>query len=199
MNNWKSLSLETIESMTSGGVRPRLLLHSCCAPCSSYTLEYLSPLFDITVFFYNPNIAPSEEYSLRLSEQRRLIAEMFPFGGVSLIEGEYSPEAWLSSVSGFEYEAEGGARCEICIRERLLKTARLAKDSGFDCFSTTLTISPHKHADMINSFSLSLERDIGIRSLPLDLKKNNGYKRSIELSKKYGLYRQNFCGCPFSK
>jgi predicted adenine nucleotide alpha hydrolase (AANH) superfamily ATPase len=175
-----------------------LLLHSCCAPCSSYTLEYLSTLFDIDLFYYNPNIQPLEEYRHRLSEQRRLLTEMPLSGDVKLVAGEYDSDKWLQMVNGYESAPEGGERCALCIRERLEAAANKALELGNDCFSTTLTISPHKNADLINNICLELEHEKGIKALPLDLKKNDGYKRSIELSKQYNLYRQSFCGCIYS-
>jgi predicted adenine nucleotide alpha hydrolase (AANH) superfamily ATPase len=174
-------------------------LHSCCAPCSSFTLEYLSKTFDIDLFYYNPNIQPAEEYEHRLAEQRRLLAEMPLSGQVTLHAGAYDPQKWLEMVKGLESAPEGGKRCALCMRERLEVAAKKALELRDDCFSTTLTISPHKNADLINGICLDLERELGVRALPLDLKKNDGYKRSIELSRQYNLYRQSFCGCIYSK
>ncbi|MDR0975091.1 MAG: epoxyqueuosine reductase QueH [Ruminococcus sp.] len=180
----------------SGSTRKKLALHACCAPCSSYTLEYLSPEYDIELYFYNPNIMPEDEYLKRLSELKRLTGN---FENVNLTVGEYDTERFLSLTKGFEDEPEGGARCEICIRHRLEETARFAAKIKASCFSTTLTISPHKNAEFINFTQAELEKTIGVKSLSLNLKKKNGYLRSIELSKKYNLYRQKYCGCLFNK
>ncbi|MDR0987223.1 MAG: epoxyqueuosine reductase QueH [Ruminococcus sp.] len=173
-----------------------LALHSCCAPCSTYSLEYLSPDYDISIFFYNPNILPEAEYQKRLSELKRLVGY---YDNISLTVGEYDPERFLALTAGLRDEPEGGRRCEICIKHRLEMTARFAKSVDADCFSTTLTISPHKNAEFINACQAELEGVYGVRSLPLNLKKKNGYLRSIELSKKYNIYRQNYCGCNFNE
>lgn len=177
----------------------RLLLHSCCAPCSSYVLEYLSQYFDITVFYYNPNISPESEYRMRVEEQQRLINEMPLKHPVSFLEGEYLPESFYRMVKGLEAVPEGGKRCFLCYRMRLEESARIAKENGFDYFTTTLTISPLKNADKLNEIGQELASKYEIRFLPSDFKKKNGYKRSTELSREYGLYRQNYCGCVFSK
>ena len=174
--------------------KPTLLLHSCCAPCSSYTIEYLRDYFDITVYFYNPYIYPMSEYAKRLGEQRRLL-EIF---NIPLICGEYDTDSFYSSVKGYESALEGGKRCEICERLRLEKTVLLAKEKGFDYFGTTLTISPLKNAIAINGIGKKLEEEFGVKYLVSDFKKKGGYLRSIELSKEYELYRQNYCGCEFS-
>ncbi|MDR0903298.1 MAG: epoxyqueuosine reductase QueH [Ruminococcus sp.] len=174
----------------------KLALHACCAPCSTYSLEYLSPNYDIDIFFYNPNILPEEEFEKRLAELRRLIAN---FDNVNLTVGEYDPERFLALTADYRDEPEGGKRCEICIKHRLEMTVRFAKQINADLFSTTLTISPHKNAEFINAAQAELEGVYGVRSLPLNLKKKNGYHRSIELSKKYNLYRQNYCGCKFDE
>ncbi len=176
--------------------RPRILLHSCCGPCSSYVIEYLSRYFDITVFFYNPNIHPKEEYLRRLETQKQLIESL---GGAVLKEGEYIPERFFEAVKGYEGSPEGGERCQKCIGERLEVTACLAKQGSFDAFATTLTVSPHKDAQFINRCGYDLGEKVGVAWLPSDFKKREGYKRSIELSKQYRLYRQEFCGCVFSK
>ena len=182
----------------SGGAPPKLLLHACCAPCSSYVLEYLSAYFEITVFFYNPNIYPPQEYETRIAEERRLIGEM-PFRNpVRLLEGTYDPERFFEAVKGLEDEPEGGARCWQCFRLRLEEAARQAKAGGYDYFTTSLTISPLKNADTLNAIGEQLGRDYGIAYLSSDFKKRDGYKRSIRLSEEYGLYRQNYCGCVFS-
>lgn len=173
---------------------PRLLLHSCCGPCSSYVLEYLSDYFDITLFFYNPNIQPAEEYEKRLSAQKQLLERAKYKNPVAFLAGEYEPQRFFEAVKGLENCREGGARCEKCFELRLSKAAEIAKKGGFDYFATTLTVSPHKNAVLIN--------EIGGRYqnyLPSDFKKREGYKRSIILSKEYELYRQGYCGCIFSK
>lgn len=180
------------------GIRPSLLMHACCAPCSSYCLEYLSKYFDITIFFYNPNIYPEEEYKFREAEIKRLISQMFKNGEVSYIEGKYNSGEFFSATKGLEELAEGGKRCEICFEMRLFETAKLAKEKYFDYFTTTLSISPLKNADLINSICEKAGQRYAAKSLPSDFKKKNGFLRSIELSKKYNLYRQNYCGCIFS-
>ena len=188
-----------LQELNDRGERPSLLLHSCCGPCSSYVLEYLTRHFDITVFYYNPNIEPQEEYALRLREQRRLVSEMDLQGAPQVIDGPYEPGTFHKAVSGMEGEPEGGARCEKCFRLRLEKTARMARDAGFDFFTTTLTVSPHKNAALINEIGEELADAAGTAYLISDFKKKDGYKRSIELSKQYGLYRQDYCGCIYSR
>ena len=178
---------------------PRLLLHSCCAPCSSYTLEYLSRYFDITVYYFNPNISPKQEFDKRFEEQKRLISQM-PFKNrVTLVEGDYNYDDFLEIAKGLENVPEGGERCFRCYKMRLESTARLAKEQGFDYFCTTLSISPLKNSQKINELGFGLEEKYGVKWLPSDFKKREGYKRSIQLSREYSLYRQNFCGCVFSK
>lgn len=188
-----------IEGFRREGKRPRLLLHSCCAPCSSYVLEYLSQYFDITVYYYNPNIAPAQEYDARVREQERLIREMKLPGPVRFVAGEYVPEDFYAAVKGYEKVPEGGERCFKCYELRLREAAALAKEMGFDYFTTTLTISPMKKAGKLNEIGEALAQEYGVAHLPSDFKKRNGYKRSIELSTQYGLYRQNYCGCVFSQ
>lgn len=179
--------------------KPSLLLHSCCAPCSSYVLEYLSKYFQITVYYYNPNIDSKEEYEKRAEEQRRLISEMeFP-EEVAFIKEEFHPKEFYEAVKGYEKEPEGGKRCLICYRLRLSEAARAARKLGSDYFTTTLTISPMKNAQWLNEIGQELEEQYHVKFLPSDFKKKNGYKRSVELSQMYGLYRQSFCGCIFSK
>ena len=178
---------------------PTLLLHSCCAPCSSYVIEYLSNYFYITVFYYNPNISPEEEYRFRSSEQKRLISSMVTKYPVLFAEEEYDSRQFFSAVKGLENEPEGGKRCEKCFELRLQRTAQKALEESFDYFTTTLTISPLKNASLLNTIGLSLAEKYNINWLPCDFKKKGGYKRSIELSKEYDLYRQNYCGCIFSK
>jgi len=184
-----------ISSLSEQNNKPKLLLHSCCGPCSSYVLEYLSQFFDITVYYYNPSIYPEEEYLKRLDNQDRLLALT---GWADRMETEYDHSEYLEAVKGYEDAPEGGMRCEICFRQRIYKTAETAKVYGFDFFATTLTVSPHKNAELINRISEEAERIYGIAHLPSDFKKKNGYKRSIELSREYDLYRQDYCGCEFS-
>ena len=178
---------------------PTLLLHSCCAPCSSYVLEYLSSYFKITVLYYNPNIYPESEYSKRIIEQQTLIGEMDTKYPVQFIAGGYDKEKFYEMAKGLEKIPEGGERCFQCYRLRLEKTAQLAKEHGFDYFCTTLSISPLKNAQKLNEIGEELADTYGISWLPSDFKKKNGYKRSVELSALYGLYRQDYCGCVFSK
>ena len=178
---------------------PTLLLHSCCAPCSSYVIEYLSQYFSITVFYYNPNISPEEEYRFRSSEQKRLIAEMPVKYPVTYIDEEYDSRQFFDAVKGLEHEPEGGRRCEKCFELRLGRTIQLAKEMGFDYAATTLSISPLKNAQLLNEIGKRLSEKQGVNWLGSDFKKKGGYKRSTELSKEYGLYRQNYCGCVFSK
>lgn len=178
---------------------PRLLLHSCCAPCSSYCLEYLSQYFYVTVFYYNPNITDQEEYNHRVEEQKRLIQAMPVKYPVAFLEGAYQPSVFLQAVKGLEQMPEGGARCMKCFRLRLMETAAIAARDGYDCFTTTLTISPLKNATALNAIGEEVGKVCQVPFLPSDFKKKNGYKRSIELSSEYGLYRQNYCGCRFSK
>lgn len=178
---------------------PKLLLHSCCAPCSSYCLEYLSEFFAVAVFYYNPNIEPREEYEFRVQEQKRLLSGMKFRHPVSFLEGPYENDLYHAAVSGLEAEKEGGSRCEKCFRMRLEKTAQLAKRENFDCFTTTLSISPLKSAEKLNSIGEELAEKYGVAWLASDFKKKGGYARSIELSKEYNLYRQNYCGCIYSR
>lgn len=183
----------------NGDIKPKLLLHSCCAPCSSYVLEYLSGYFDITVFYFNPNISPESEYVKRVNEVKRLIAEMPSCSQVRFMEGRYEPQEFYSCAKGLEDEPEGGERCLKCFRLRLKEAARAAKEINADYVCTTLTISPLKNAENLNRIGEEEAESLGIKWLPSDFKKKNGYKRSIELSDKYNLFRQNYCGCVFSK
>lgn len=176
-----------------------LLLHSCCAPCSSYVLEYLSKYFEITDLYYNPNIFPEEEYIYRSNELRRLIDEMPAKIPVKYISCEYTPEDFNEIAKGREKEKEGGERCFLCYRLRLEKTAQIAMENNFDYFTTTLSISPLKNAEKLNEIGREMSEKYGVKYLYSDFKKRNGYKRSVELSKEYELYRQNFCGCVYSK
>ncbi len=178
---------------------PTLLLHACCAPCSSYVLEYLSEYFIIKVLYYNPNISPESEYEYRLQEEQRLIDTLNTKNKVELIKGNYNPNVFFDAVKGYEKEPERGKRCEICFNLRLEEAARYCKEINADYFATTLTISPLKNAEIINTIGENIGKKYGVNYLPSDFKKKNGYKRSIELSQEYNLYRQNFCGCIFSK
>lgn len=188
-----------IEACIQNECVPSLLLHSCCAPCSSYTLEYLSQYFKITIFYYNPNIYPEEEFGKRVEEQKRLINSLPSKHPISFIEGEYNPKEFYAITKGLEKEPEGGERCFECYRLRLEKSAIIAKEKGFDYFTTTLTISPLKNAAKLNEIGADLAVKYGIKYLPSDFKKKGGYQRSIQLSKEYDLYRQNYCGCIFSQ
>lgn len=178
---------------------PSLLLHSCCAPCSSYCIEYLSKHFNITVLYYNPNIYPEDEYEKRKAEQKRLISQMETKNPVKMLDCDFESEKFYEMVKGMENCREGGERCFNCYRLRLRKTAVEAKKNSFDYFTTTLTISPLKNAQKINEIGNELSEEYGVEFLPSDFKKREGYKRSIELSKAFGLYRQNYCGCIFSR
>lgn len=186
-----------IEENKKAGLRPTLLLHACCAPCSSYCLELLHKHFEITLFFYNPNIFPEQEYDHRISELRRLVKEMGL--DITVLEAPNDTESFYALAKGREKLREGGERCFDCYRLRLEKTARLAKEKGFDYFTTTLSISPLKNAAKLREIGLELEEKYKVKNLPSDFKKNNGFKRSIELSAKHNLYRQNYCGCVYSK
>ncbi len=185
------------------GRKPSLLLHSCCAPCSSYVLEYLSQYFAITLLYYNPNIDPLEEYQERIHEQQRLIREMEAAGALGIpvrfLEGKYEPEAFYRAVRGHEREKEGGERCFICYELRLRMAAMVAKEGGFDYFTTTLSISPKKNAAKLNEIGERLAEEYGLSYLMSDFKKKNGHNRSTELSEQYHLYRQDYCGCVYSK
>ncbi|HJA99836.1 MAG TPA: epoxyqueuosine reductase QueH [Candidatus Mediterraneibacter merdavium] len=178
---------------------PTLLIHSCCAPCSSYVLEYLSEYFEITVFYYNPNIYPESEYTKRIVEQQKLIQDMDFKHPVSFMAGEYEKEKFYAMSEGMEHLKEGGARCMKCYELRLSEAAKQAAAGGFDYFTTTLSISPMKNAQKLNEIGVRVGKEHGVEYLVSDFKKKNGYKRSVELSKEYGLYRQDYCGCIFSR
>ncbi len=188
---------KTLAKITQENIRPRLLLHACCAPCSSYVLEYLTKYFDITVFFYNPNISPESEYLHRVSEIKRLISEMCPT--VHFIEGRYEPKKFYDMAKGLEDAPERGERCLKCYRMRIEESAVIAKQGNFDYFTTTLSISPQKDSHVLNSIGKEISEIYDIPYLYSDFKKKGGYKRSIELSAQFHLYRQNFCGCIYSK
>ena len=177
---------------------PSLMIHSCCAPCSSYVLEYLSEYFKITIFYYNPNIYPESEYTKRILEQQKLIRDMKFRYPVSFLAGKYDKEKFYEMAAGMEDLKEGGARCMKCYELRLTETARQAVAGEFNYFTTTLSISPMKNAQKLNEIGVRLGEEYGVEYLVSDFKKKNGYKRSIELSKEYGLYRQDYCGCEFS-
>nr|MCR4926120.1 epoxyqueuosine reductase QueH [Clostridiales bacterium] len=196
--NYQKMLDEIIEDIKKEGYTPSLLLHSCCGPCSSYVLEYLTQYFKVTLLYYNPNIQPKEEYLKRVETQKQIIAELPVKNKVDFIEGDYDDRKFFEAVKGFENEREGGLRCERCFRLRMEQTALLAKEKGFDFFTTTLSVSPHKNADILHSVGIDMQEKYGVKYLPADFKKREGYKRSIELSKKYNLYRQNYCGCIFS-
>ncbi len=196
--NYQLILDKTIEKIKKDA-RPSLLLHACCAPCSSYVLEYLSNYFNITLFFYNPNIFPEKEHGARLVELERLVSEMGFENAVNVIEGKYDPERFYSLSQGLETLPEGGKRCYECYKLRMTEAAKEAKNGCYDYFTTTLSISPHKNADWICEIGRELEKEYSVKFLVSDFKKRNGYKRSCKLSEIYNLYRQNYCGCEFSK
>ena len=196
--NYQLMLEETIQEITEANKVPKLLLHSCCAPCSSYCLEYLSDYFEITVFYYNPNIYPDEEYFHRAREQQAFI-ERFPAKHpISFVEGDFDKERFFQSVKGLENEPERGARCNVCFELRLGEAALMARQMNMDYFTTTLSISPMKDAALLNDIGSKMEEKYGVKYLHSDFKKKNGYKRSCELSQEYGMYRQDYCGCVFS-
>lgn len=218
MGNQRNYAKELDKIISGPGVSVKegksLLLHSCCAPCSSYVMEYLREYFDLTVFYYNPNITEEREYRKRVGEQKRLIAEynrqveggcfegMHSTGAarkIKIVEGDYRPECFFEVAKGLEKCPEGGERCLKCYRLRLEKTAELAGELGVDYFTTTLTISPLKNAQKLNEIGEELALKYGVPFLPSDFKKKDGYKRSVELSGQFGLYRQDYCGCVYSK
>lgn len=177
----------------------KILLHSCCGPCSTAVIQELTPYFDITILYYNPNISPKEEYEKRKKEQLKLLKEINHKNKLDFIDCDYENEIYEEKIKGYENCKERGPRCTICFNLRLEKTAQIAKQKGFDYFCTTLTISPYKNAPLINKIGEKLAQKYQIKWLYSDFKKNNGYKESIELSKKYNLYRQDYCGCIYSK
>jgi len=191
--NYQQKTDEAISAL--GGRKPRLLLQVCCGPCSSYVLEYLTAYFDVTVLYYNPNTQPREEYERR---GQWLKAVLTHYPDVKLLDCPYDGEAFEKVSKGLEKEPEGGARCTKCFELRLCETAKRAKAEGFDWFCTTLSVSPYKDADRLNGIGAALAEEYGVRFLPSDFKKHGGYQRSIELSKRWGLYRQEYCGCLFS-
>lgn len=200
MNRNYQKELDTIiEQLVQNGQKPRLLLHSCCAPCSSYCLSYLAEYFHITIFYYNPNISPEEEYQKRVEEQKRLIKELPVKNPINFAEGKYNPEVFFDMAKGMEALPEGGERCFACYELRQREAAAYAAKGKFDYFTTTLSVSPHKNAGKLNEIGLRLAEEYGVSYLVSDFKKKGGYLRSIELSREYHLYRQNYCGCLFSK
>ncbi len=193
--NYDALMEQTLSNLKNEGERKRLLLHACCAPCSTACIERLKDSVDITVYFYNPNMDTLEEYTHRAEEIKRLCKEF----GVDCIVEEYDNSQFYRTVKGLEKEPEGGSRCEKCFELRLKKAIEYAEDNGYDYFTTTLSVSPLKNAHTLNTIGLELEKGRKVRYLPSDFKKRNGYMRTIELSKEYNLYRQNYCGCAFSR
>lgn len=188
-----------IKELSKQEKKPSLLLHACCAPCSSYVLEYLSRHFSITLFFYNPNIFPEEEYRFREQELRRLVRDMGLDSRVVVWSADYHPEEFIAIVQGLESVPEGQSRCAACYRLRLRAAAEKAKQENFDYYTTTLSISPYKNAEWLNTIGIEEGERVNVCWLPSDFKKKNGYKRSCELSEQYGLYRQDYCGCIYSK
>lgn len=197
--NYEVEMTNILEEMKTRQVTPTLLLQSCCAPCSSYVLERLTPYFHITIFYYNPNIEPKEEYEKRKEEEKQFITKLKSPNRLDMIDCDYDNEIFHDVVTGLENELEGGARCFRCYDLRLRATAKKAKELGYDYFATTLTVSPYKNAMKLNEIGKDLEKEYDVSYLPSDFKKKNGYLRSIELSKEYGLYRQDYCGCIYSK
>lgn len=197
--DYQRLLDEKIKEITKNSITPKLLIHSCCAPCSSYVLEYLSQYFSITVFFYNPNIHPEKEYNKRLAEQKRLISLLPARNRIDFIKNSYEPEIFFEKVKRLENEREGGRRCLKCYSLRLEKTAQKSLELDIPYFTTTLTVSPHKDAHVINILGKNTAKKYQLNYLYSDFKKRNGFQRSIILSEKYTLYRQNYCGCIYSK
>ncbi len=198
-HNYQIILDKTIEALKREGKRPSLLLHACCAPCSSYVLEYLCEFFDITLLFYNPNITVEKEHELRYKELTRLVSDMGLEGKVGFADSKYEPERFFEIARGLENVPEGGERCKKCYALRLQKTAEIAAKGGFDYFTTTLSISPYKNAEWLNEIGSQAADKTGTSYLYSDFKKRGGYKRSCELSEEFGLYRQDFCGCAYSK
>ena len=207
MGGWYNINMKTnyskqteqiFEEIKNNQPKPKLLLQSCCGPCSSYVLTYLTQHFDIYLYYYNPNVYPAQEYAKRLETQKQLLESLPHDNVIQLVDCDYNHDEFLAVAKGLENEKEGGARCAKCFMLRLEKTAQKAKELGCEFFGTTLTVSPHKNAEVLNNIGLQLQQKYGVRFLPSDFKKKEGYKQSIELSKKYGLYRQEYCGCEFA-
>ncbi len=198
--NYHKLLLQRIEKNKREGVIPKLLMHACCAPCLTYTLDFLSPFFDVAVYFYNPNIYGKEEYEKRLHTLESFLTQFNTAQNkkIKLIAPPYEPNKFYSFVKGFEKEKEGGGRCALCFEQRLSSTALYAAKNNYELFGTTLTISPHKNSALINSIGENVAKKEGVEFLFSDFKKEGGYAKSIELCKQYGLYRQDYCGCYFS-
>ena len=197
--NYQLILDKMLDEITEKKEVPTLLLHSCCAPCSSYVLEYLSKYFNITIYYYNPNINSYDEFKKRADEQIRLINEMNFKNSVKYVIAEYDNHEFEAVISGLKDEPEGGSRCFKCYHLRLEQACKYAKEHGFDYFTTTLSISPYKNSNKLNEIGENLEKEYNVNYLYADFKKKNGYKRSIELSKIYGIYRQDYCGCIYSK
>ncbi len=193
--NYSKIQNEIIKNLEGDST---LLMHSCCAPCSSYCLEKVSPHFSVDIFYFNPNITDETEYFKRLNEQKNFASTVYNCK-VKVIEGEYHPQSFLNAIKGLENEVEGGSRCKVCYYLRMEETAKKAKELNHNYFTTTLSVSPHKNAEWINEIGAILEKKYGVKYLYADFKKEGGYLRSIELSKQYNLYRQDYCGCEFSK
>ena len=198
MINYDKLLDKLIDDNLKSGIVPRVMLHSCCAPCSSYVIEYLSKYFYLTILYYNPNISPRDEYEKRKEEQIRLINSMHTKYKVEYIDVHYDNDLYEEKIKGLENEPERGSRCTVCFNLRLDKTAKMARDGCYDYFATTLTLSPYKNAKLINEIGFKISQKYQIPYLASDFKKKSGYKRSIELSHEYNLYRQNYCGCKYS-
>ena len=197
--NYQNKLEEILEQISLSNKTPKLLLHACCAPCSSYVLEYLSNYFEITIYYYNPNIHPETEYSRRINELRKFINEYKTKNKVYLVEENYDVQEYFNQIKGLEHLGERSKRCYKCYKFRMEKAVQYSKENNFDYFTTTLSISPYKDAQWINEIGSILENKYNIKYLYADFKKKNGYKRSLELSKDHGLYRQDYCGCIYSK
>ena len=195
--NYQKILDETLENIKNSNKRPKLLLHACCGPCSSYVLEYLCNYFDITIYYYNPNIYPKEEYTRRKEELKTFVNKFN--NKIKVIEEFYNTDEYYKSIKGLEKLGEKSERCYKCYEFRLDKTALFAKENNYDYFTTTLSISPYKNAEWLNEIGKNMEEKYNIKYLFADFKKKNGYKRSLELSKEYKLYRQDYCGCVYSK
>lgn len=199
VRNYQKELDKIIDRLVKENIRPRLLLHSCCAPCSSYCLWYLAKYFDITILFYNPNISPEKEYYIRAKELAGLLNKMPGMSEIKLIVEDYNHKDFLDAVVGHEKDPERGERCTICYEQRLRMAAKYALEGGYDYFTTTLSISPYKDAKRLVDIGERLGKELGVNYLVSDFKKKEGYKKSIEFSEQYNLYRQNYCGCSFSK
>jgi len=197
--NYQKVLEEIINNIEKENTTPKLLLHACCAPCSSYVLEYLSNFFEITIYYYNPNIYPEEEYQRRKNELKKFLTVYKTKNKVNLIEEHYDPKEYYNAVRGLEKLGEKSERCYNCYKFRMAKAVNYAKQNNYDYFTTTLSISPYKNSNWINEIGKNLEEKYDIKYLYSDFKKKNGYKRSLELSKEYNLYRQDYCGCVYSK